>query len=146
MGRYLNKQDVLLRMDRRARLWRRLAATPSLAVGDQLMSLPVFRPAINLIAGVTIQPVDAARFELLGLDDNGVPAIGLDYGKLVLFTAGKPQNAIRLQLGEHQASLTFVDGEATVAIDVRRQWIPGHDPNGGSRTLWWPICSSPAVP
>ena len=84
LGRYLYKQDVLLRLDRSTGLWRRLPATPSLAAGDRLMALAAFRPTINLIAGVTIQPVDASRFELLGLDEAGVPAIGLDYGRLVL--------------------------------------------------------------
>jgi hypothetical protein len=128
MGRYLYKQDVLLRMDRGTGLWRRLPATPSLTAGDRLMALASYRPTITLIAGVTIQPVDAARFELLGLDDAGVPAISLDYGRLVLFTAGKPRNPIRIRLGDRQALLTFVDGESTVAIDARRPWMRGKDP------------------
>jgi hypothetical protein len=133
LGRYLYKQDVLMRLDRRStdggqRLWRRLPATPSLAAGDRLMSLASFRPTITLIAGVTIQPVDASRFELIGLDEARVPAIGLDYGRLVLFTAGKPQNPIQIRMGDRQALLTFVDGESTLAIDARRQWIPGKDP------------------
>ncbi len=132
MGRYLYKQDVLLRMDRRSRLWRRLPATPSLAAGDRLMALAAFRPTITLIAGVTIQPVDASRFELLGLDEAGIPAISVDYGRLVLFTAGKPQNPIRIRMGDHQALLTFVDGESTVAIDARRLWIRGKDPTAGA--------------
>jgi hypothetical protein len=133
LGRYLYKQDVLLRLDRRSpdgvdRLWRRLPATPSLAAGDRLMSLAAFRPTITLIAGVTIQPVDASRFELLALDEARVPAIDLDYGRLVLFTAGKPHNPIRIRMGDHQALLTFVDGESTLAIDARRLWIRGKDP------------------
>ena len=44
LGRYLNKQDVLLRLDPHTQLWRRLSATPSLAAGDQLLGLPVFAP------------------------------------------------------------------------------------------------------
>jgi hypothetical protein len=128
MGRYVYNQDVLLRLDRRAGLWRRLPSTPGLAAGDRLMSLTAFRPAINLIGDVTIQPVDASEFELLPPDETRIPGIGLDYGRLVLFTAGKPHNPIRIRMGDHQALLTFVDGESTLAIDARRLWIPGKDP------------------
>jgi len=135
LGRYLYKQDVLLRMDRGTRLWRRLPATPSLAAGDRLMSLASFRPTITLIAGVTIQPVDASVFDLLGADDAGVPAINIEYGRLILFTAGKPHNSIRLRIGDHQALLTFLDGESTVAIDVRRLWIAGRDPAAAAGRL-----------
>jgi hypothetical protein len=128
LGRYPYKQDVLLRLDRGTGLWRRLPATPALVAGDRLMTLAGFRPKITLISDVTIQPVDASRFELLGLDESGVPMVGLNYGRLVLYTAGKPNNPIRVRLGDHQALITFIDGESILAIDARRLWIPGKDP------------------
>jgi hypothetical protein len=128
LGRYLYKQDVLLRFDRREKAWRRLPPMASLSTGDRLMALPLFRPAIPLSTGVTIQPVDASVFEILGLDENGVPRVALDFGRLILFTAGKPRNQIRIRSGDREGLITFGDGESTMAIEVRRLPVPGKDP------------------
>ncbi len=92
------------------------------------MALPVYRPAISLSTGVTIQPVDASIFEILGMDENGVPTIAVDYGRIMLFTAGKPRNQIRLRIGNRQGLITFGDGESTMALDVRRLPVAGKDP------------------
>ncbi len=128
LGRYLYKQDVLLRYDRRSDLWRRLPAMASLSAGDKLMALPVFRPTISLSTGVTIQPVDASVFEILGMDETGVPTIAVDHGRILLFTAGKPRNQIRVRFGDRQGTITFADGESTMALEVRRTPVPGKDP------------------
>ncbi len=62
------------------------------------------------------------------MDESGVPAIAVDFGRIMLYTAGKPRNQIRVRVGDRQATITFVDGESTMALDVRRVPVPGKDP------------------
>jgi hypothetical protein len=127
IGRYLSG-DVLLRFDQPSSSWRRLPAKAILLGSDRLLSLPSFRPSITLVNGLSVQPIGATDFDLIGLDAQGVPGIAVDYGRLVLVTIGKAGNQVRLRFGDHTGLVTFQDAESGLAIEVRHLLVPGRDP------------------
>jgi len=135
MGRYTSKHEVLLRYDAADQKWLRLAAMSSLAKGDRLLSLPLFRPAVTLSSGITIQADGASQFEMAGWTADQVPIVKVDFGRLLMLTAGKGNNSIVLDFGTQQALLTFVDPESMLALDVRRVLEPGSDPQAGLAPL-----------
>lgn len=128
VGRYLSRQDVLLRFDPASSSWRRLPARANLVSSDHLLSLPMFRPTLTLITGVSVQPVGATSLDLLGLDAQGVPGISVEFGRVVLVTIGRAGNVIRLRLGDRTGTVTFLDAESALALDVQQLLVPGKDP------------------
>jgi len=129
-GRYTStKREVLLKLDPASGDWVRLPAASPLNKGDQLLSLPLFRPTITLSSNITIQADGAARFELAGWNEQGAPIINLEYGRLLMLTIGKAANPLVLQVGGEPVLLTFVDPESTLAVEARRQLPPGKDPS-----------------
>lgn len=128
VGRYLSRQDVLLRYDAASSSWRRLPARANLMSSDHLLSLPMFRPTLTLITGVSVQPVGATSFDMLGLDAQGIPGLGVEYGRVVLVTIGRAGNTMRLRLGDHTGTVTFQDAESAMAVEVQQLLVPGKDP------------------
>ena len=128
-GRYTSKRgEVLLRFDAESGGWKRLPPMAPLATGDRLLSLPLYRPTIALSTSVSIQPDGAAAMELVGWTPDGVPIINVEYGRLLMMTVGKAGNSIQLNFGTQEAVLTFVDAEATVALESQRVLTPGANP------------------
>ncbi len=134
-GRFTSKKDVLLRFDSAAANWPRLASMSPLAKGDQLMSLPLFRPAITLSSSITVQCDGPAKFELAGWSEAGVPIIAIDYGKFLMLNGGKAANPLELKLGDTDVQLTFVDPESEAALEVRHVLPPGQNPEAGPAPL-----------
>jgi len=128
IGRYTSDNDVLLIFDATAKVWKRLPFKSTLATGDRLLALPGFRPSVTLSAGVTVQPVGPAVVVLDSVDEQGVPHITIDYGRVILLTVGKPKNQIHLNLGGREALVTFNNAQSTLAVDVRPTLVAGQDP------------------
>ncbi len=132
-GRYTSKHEtskheVLLQFDPESSDWIRLPDMWPLSKGDQLQSLPSFRPAITLSSGMTIRADGPARFDLIGWSDQGVPIVAVVYGRFSMATAGKAGNSLQLKFGEQQTQLTFVDADSTLTLEARRELPPGKDP------------------
>jgi hypothetical protein len=134
-GRYMSKQEVLLRFDEPTGDWRRLGSMAALAKGDRLLSLPSFRPTIMLSTNISIQPEGGTMFELKDWTDDGVPIIGIEYGRFLMMTVGKAGNSVQIAFEDQTALLTFVDAESTLAIDARRVFPAGTDPGGAAAPL-----------
>ncbi len=134
-GRYTSTRDVLLRLDPRSGDWKRLPAKSPLVKGDRLLSLPLFKPTVSLSTSITIQAEGPALFELVGWNDQDVPIIAVEYGRLVMTTVGKAGNSVQIKLEDAQPQLTFVDAESTLALDVRHILPPGKDPLSGPAPL-----------
>ncbi len=64
----------------------------------------------------------------MGWNDNGVPILDLQYGRLLMLTIGKAGNTLELQIDGATSLVTFVDPESTLALEVRRELTPGTDP------------------
>lgn len=123
-----SKREVLLKYDTNQKDWVRMASMIPLAKGDRLMSLPSFSPLMTLGSGITIQPEGASLVELVGWTAQNLPIVAIEYGKLLIATTGKPANSLVLQFEDRQIQVTFVDGDAALALDVHRALPPGHDP------------------
>src|SRR5262249_33641047 len=130
VGRFIlsNKDVVLLRYDSVTSQWLRLPAGAPLAAGDQLLVLPNYRPTLVLSAGITLQIPPETLLQLGPVDADGVPSVKLSYGRLVVMTTGKAGTQLRLDIGSASGTVTFVDADATLAIDVRRGLPPGSNP------------------
>lgn len=131
MGTFFAEGEaVLLRWDAERSDWFPLPSGALLEVGDQLMSLPTFRPTIALYAGVWAVPTGAALLVLEPSDrDSGVPTAGLRivYGRVVLINTGKADSAIELTIGSASGTAVVASG-AGLAVEVQRKWIPSSDP------------------
>jgi hypothetical protein len=127
VGRFLTDRNVLLRLNRRGD-WQRVSQGDILNAGDQLLVLPTYRPTITLTAGLTVQILGETLVELLPADQTGAPGLRIPYGRVVLMTAGKPDVSVWLSLGGREGIATFVDGESTLAAEVRRYLPAGADP------------------
>jgi len=127
-GRYMSKQDVLLRLDPQTGDWKPMAPMAPLAKGDRLMSLPSFRPLISLSSGINLQLDGAAQIELVGWNNDGTPIVAVEFGRLLMMTVGKGDNSIQLKLDGHEPVLTFVDSDSDLALEARRILPPGADP------------------
>ncbi len=131
-GRFISKKDVLLRYDAKAANWPRLGAMTPLAKGDQLMSLPLFRPAITLSSSITIQCDGPAKFDLAGWTEAGVPVIAIDYGRFLMLNGGKASNPLQLKLGDAEVQLTFVDADSTAGARRAARAAARQRPRGGA--------------
>jgi hypothetical protein len=77
---------------------------------------------------VKAQILGGAIFALEAPDQQGVPGIRVDEGRLILMPTGKPDTQVRLLVGRQQGTLVFGDADATAAVEVRRALPDGADP------------------
>jgi hypothetical protein len=131
LGRMVSEQELLLRLPAGQGEWQRVSPGLTLGLKDRLLALPTFAPKITLSAGVMIKLLPETLLELEGNDPAGIPIVRLEYGRLVMNTAGKPDVRVKLILGDTAGTLTFFDPEATAAIEVRPILVPGTDPQTG---------------
>lgn len=128
LGRFMSKRDVLLRHDADSGQWLRLPSLSPLSQGNQLLSLPLFRPMITLSTNLTMHAEGAAKLEMVGWSDAQAPILAIDYGRWTMATVGKADNTLVLKFGQQQIQLTFVDADAELALDVHNVLPPGKDP------------------
>jgi hypothetical protein len=135
VGRYLTDTEVAATFDRGHGAWQRLSPRAVLAAGDQVVSLPSYRPAFGLVNGVTIETAGPSLMTFEGLDGQGIPLVNVEFGRLRMLTVGKAGNQVHLRLGSSDVVLTFVDAQSTLALEVVNQLPPGTDPETGPREL-----------
>jgi hypothetical protein len=123
-----NKDVVLLRYDSVTSQWLRLPGGAPLSAGDQLLVLPNYRPTLVLSAGITLEIPPETLLQLEPADPASVPGVKLSYGRLVVMTTGKAGTQLRLDVGGASGTVTFVDADARLAVEVRRWLPPGSNP------------------
>jgi hypothetical protein len=130
LGRFLltNQNVVLLRYDSVTSQWLRLPGGAAVSAGDQLLVLPNYRPTLVLSAGITIEIPPETLFQLEPADAAGVPGVKLSFGRLVVMTTGKAGAQLRLDVSSAGGTVTFVDADARLAVEVRRWLPPGSNP------------------
>lgn len=128
MGRLLSEEQVVARRNPDDNLWYRLPRGASIAVGDHLVSLPVFRPQFILSTGVQFMVAGEASLRIGAAAGGQAPVLAVESGRLLVATSGRPGAEIQLDLGGQAGSLRFVDADAEAAIEVRREFVPGEDP------------------
>ena len=128
VGRYISEKQILTRYDAKSEDWYRLPAGATLVSGDKLFVLPTFRPQMALASGVQLTVAGASMVQLQPLDATGSPHLSIDYGRVVFFTIGKAGARVGLDLAGRKGVVTFVNADATVAVEVAKYRMPGADP------------------
>jgi hypothetical protein len=128
IGRLISEREVLLRYDVPSQTWKRLATRATLFAGDRLLSLPTYRSNLALSAGVNLQMLGGTTVELAGADAQGVPAVRLVQGRLIMLTPGKPGASVRIMAGTRQGTIVFGDGDSMAAVEVKHERVEGTNP------------------
>jgi hypothetical protein len=128
IGHVVAAKEVLLARDPQSRIWRSLAGQADLFPGDKLLALPAFRPVIALGGRFKAQLIDGTLVGLLPPDAQGSAGLAIEYGRIMLKAEEAGGARLRLQLGERTGLVSFPDAESTLAIDARRERVPGADP------------------
>lgn len=128
LGRFLNEQQVLLHGQSSDATWQRLAPGDRLQVGQQLLSLPTFRPPILLESGLQVSLIGATRVEVLPPSDDAMPRFGLHFGRLAVAAFTSEGSKCGLQWGADQNGSLTLDAMTSVAMELTRRYLPGDNP------------------
>ncbi len=128
LGRFLNEQQVLLHGQSSDATWQRLAPGDRLQVGQQLLSLPTFRPPIRLEPGLQVSLIGATRVEVLPPNDDAMPRFGLHFGRLAVAAFTSEGSKCGLQWGADQNGSLTLDAMTSVAMELTRRYLPGDNP------------------
>jgi hypothetical protein len=132
IGRFLDRQQVLITMDATLGQWRRVPDGTLLKAGDLLMSLPTYRSPLVLASGMQVTLIGGTRVEVLEPDDRGTPFLQLDFGRLAVATVGQAGTTIGLRWSpDHSGILTLADMNTTLAVELHSQYRPGELPEQG---------------
>ncbi len=126
LGLFLSSDQVLLYEDA-TNGWTR-AAKNQMLIPQRVLALPTYRAQVALTAGVAMEIVGGTCVELLGSTPKEMPGIRVLFGRVVLRPVAKAGAQLRLAFGDHSGTLTFVDADAIVALEVRRVHAPGTNP------------------
>jgi hypothetical protein len=137
LGSYMSGKTVLLRYDEAEGTWFRMEPRSAVTAGERLLALPEFRPEITLsssvhvdISGgtqVAMSAGDKLQADGLPAAAANVPGIELVYGRIILMNTSSAQQQVRLKLGPSVGDARLARN-ATLAIEVERQYVPGNDP------------------
>ncbi|MFO0821021.1 MAG: hypothetical protein U1A77_23955 [Pirellulales bacterium] len=128
LARFLSEEHIVCRRSSEDQLWYRLARGTRLLDGDHVVSLPVYRPQFVLSTGVQLMLVGEGSVHFKGLGDGEIPELAVDFGQLLLGSAGRPGSVVEVNLAGQPGTLKFVDVDAEVAVEVRRILPAGSDP------------------
>ncbi|MFM7072866.1 MAG: hypothetical protein ACKO38_13845 [Planctomycetota bacterium] len=127
MGRLLSEEHMVARRNTDDDLWYRLPRGAAIAVGDHLVTLPVYRPQFILSTGVQFMVAGESSLRFGAADGGQTPVLMVETGRLLIATSGRPGAGVALNLGGQVGSLRFIDADAEAAIEVRREFVPGED-------------------
>jgi hypothetical protein len=137
LGTYLGGKTVLLRYNDQAGGWFRVQPRNAVVAGDRLLALPEFRPKITLVSGlhmdmsggtqVITQSAGQLPAEGLPAPSADTPAVEVMYGRVILINTSNAPNQVRLVTGSSVGDARLARN-ATLAIEVERQYVPGNDP------------------
>ncbi len=127
MGRLLSQDQILLATPDNFDSLRRVPPRDQLKSGQQLISLPTFRPEISL-GLMAIEINGGTMMELLDMDEEDIPEIKMHCGQ-ILIRPNVPNAQLRLRV-DPQTTITFTLGEtvAKMGLDVCRKRTNGRDP------------------
>lgn len=127
VGTHLSATEVLVRFDGQSQ-WQRVPAQAVLNEGDEIASLPTYRPTISLQGDVGLQLFDGNRIELLPLDANGTPGLDVRYGQMILKPGKTKDTRLRLRFGERSGVVGFADLDSILMAEVGRPDTSNVDP------------------
>ena len=129
LGNYPGNSDVLLQYDADSSTWVRTAPRSGINAGERLLTLPKFRTHV-VLAGVNAYLSGGTQIVLpeepiqLGNEPADL-TMELVYGRVIL-NAAMDGSTVVLKVGDQLRELQL-EGSASLAVEARRQFIPGSD-------------------
>jgi hypothetical protein len=128
MGQLDSPMQVVLRFDAEKNAWQRLPDQAPLMPQTNYLSLPTYRPMFRLLNQVRVWLIDGAKIELLSPDENGVPGLALDFGRVVVEAPKEAPNRLRLVVADQVGTITFEDADSRLAVELTRTFASNTDP------------------
>jgi hypothetical protein len=128
VGRYISEKQVLARFDEEDGAWSRLPADSPLAVGDQLVSLPAYRPQVALAPHLKLTISGATRVSVDEPVDADTPALSIPFGRIILVSVADEGARLALNLAGHRGIAVLTDAASELAVEVVPEMITGSDP------------------
>ncbi len=129
VGRFLSDEQVLAHQVKDDGMWLRVPARSVLSAGEQLISLPAFRPQIALASGVQVTFAGESAVQLAEPVEKNSSRMKVGFGRLMLVTVGAAGARVELDLGGVRGVVTLVDADSAVAVSVKKFLPPGTDPD-----------------
>lgn len=137
--------------------WVRVNAGETIAIGERLLGLHTYRPALQLKNGLSLQLIGETQLEVYSTPNEDIPMIRLHFGRIVVANSGKPNTKLAIEPGVKQSGLlTLNDPDSLVAIEVQRFLPVGSNPEAvqsqvsanlyiaAGRAQWQPDAAVPA--
>lgn len=126
LGTMVSTGQVLLEWQADEGQWMRLPPRSSIAAGDQLMSLPTYRPALALVSGLRVELCDGATLRLQYAEDGTTPQLVIDYGRFLLQNTGVNVGEVEL-IVNGESKRVQLESTAILGLDVDRPFVSGAD-------------------
>lgn len=109
--------------------WVRVNANETIAVGERLLGLHTYRPALLLKNGLSLQLIGETQLEVYSTPNEDIPLIRLHFGRIVVANSGKANTKLAIEPGVKQAGLlTLNDPDSLIALEVQRTLPVGANP------------------
>jgi hypothetical protein len=128
VGIYLSEEQLIAHWDASAKAWLVLPANTPLMAGEELLSLPTYRPQILVSPNVRVTLVGEAYMKMHVPDAMNLPRVTIDSGRATLIPVGEMGGSILVDVGGRSGVLSFDDIESAAAIEVRLYLPRGSDP------------------
>ncbi|MDX1944280.1 MAG: hypothetical protein SFU86_02655 [Pirellulaceae bacterium] len=128
---FLSDEQILAHFVAADGEWLRLPPRAILTSGMRLVALPTFRPQVALASGVQITLAGDSAVRLDPPGESGASRLSVEYGRLLVVTAGGAGAQVELDLAGVQGLATLIDADSVLAIQVKRYLAPGVDLKAG---------------
>lgn len=128
VGRYISDEQVLARLDSTKNAWMALPSNSSLVEGEQILSLPTYRPQVLIAPNVKMTLAGEAFVKLHAPEAGNIPRVSIDFGRATLVPIGEMGNVVQIDFAGRSGQLVFADLDSSVALEVRPYLPPGADP------------------
>lgn len=127
-GRCMSDQHVVVRHDAVMGGWLRLPALAPLEAGDELLAFPTYRPTLALNPGLQLVMVGPTRLTIGKPGADGVPAVAMQFGRVLVMTAGADGAKLDVQFGTRRGRVAFDTPDSMLALEAEHYLPPGEDP------------------
>lgn len=127
LGRLMTPQELVVYLNKETQMWERATQETSIVLGDELTSLPIYRPQFDFTNGLNLTMVGASQ---LRIDDESIPEyliLKVHHGRYLL-QSNDGISSLELRFGTRRGQLAFDNPQSTVAVELERVHLPGSDP------------------
>jgi hypothetical protein len=135
MGRFTSTDQILLHTTGEQGIWSRAQEKAIVFPQEHLLALPTYRPSITLSSGLILQLLGGTEVTLLPDEPQKPAGIKIRYGRVVINSVANPGLQLRVVIGDQTHTLTFVNADSMVGIQVGRVHALGTNPEDESARI-----------